>query len=73
MHATGVASSASDTAAESVATNMLIPAAASATVASSPMCQATPPGNNRSSWPPGPIHVQPPPTPDELRRALRAA
>eukprot|EP00965_Chrysotila_dentata_P149830 4947673-Pleurochrysis_carterae.AAC.1 len=75
MHATGVASSTPAIAAESVATKMLIPAAASAAVASSPMSQATPPGDNRFSWPPGPIHVPPPPTPvlDELRRALRAA
>eukprot|EP00965_Chrysotila_dentata_P090850 2998066-Pleurochrysis_carterae.AAC.1 len=76
MHATGVASSTPATAAESVASNMLIfPAAASATVASYSMSQATPPGDNRISWPPGPIHVPPSPTLvlDELRRALRAA
>eukprot|EP00965_Chrysotila_dentata_P029334 974624-Pleurochrysis_carterae.AAC.1 len=39
------------------------------------MSQATPPGDNRFSWPPEPIHVPPPPTPvfNELGRALRAA
>eukprot|EP00965_Chrysotila_dentata_P141124 4664533-Pleurochrysis_carterae.AAC.1 len=74
MLATGVATSAPATAAKSVATNLLIPAAASAAVTSSPMSQATPPGDNRSTWPPGPIHVPTPPTPvlDELKRALRA-
>eukprot|EP00965_Chrysotila_dentata_P175594 5796830-Pleurochrysis_carterae.AAC.1 len=75
MHTIGVASSTPATAAESVATNMLIPAAASAAVASSSISQATPPGDNRSTWPPGPIHVPLPLTPvlDELMRALRAA
>eukprot|EP00965_Chrysotila_dentata_P147972 4884455-Pleurochrysis_carterae.AAC.1 len=39
------------------------------------MSQATPPGDNRLSWPPEPIHVPPPPTLilHELGRALRAA
>eukprot|EP00965_Chrysotila_dentata_P072115 2382757-Pleurochrysis_carterae.AAC.1 len=39
------------------------------------MSQKPPPGDNRFSWPPGPIHVPPPPTLvlDELGRALRAA
>eukprot|EP00965_Chrysotila_dentata_P058254 1931607-Pleurochrysis_carterae.AAC.1 len=69
MHATGIASSTPTiTAAESVATSALIPAAASAIAASSPVSQATPPGDNRFSWTPKPIHVPPPPTPvlDEL-------
>eukprot|EP00965_Chrysotila_dentata_P101569 3353453-Pleurochrysis_carterae.AAC.1 len=39
------------------------------------MSQATPPGDNRLSWPPKPIHVPPPPTPvlHELGRAPRVA
>eukprot|EP00965_Chrysotila_dentata_P226096 6195192-Pleurochrysis_carterae.AAC.1 len=75
MHATGVASSTPAIAAESVATNTLIPAAASATAASSPMSQGTSPGDKRFSWPPEPVHVPPPPTPvvDDFRRVLRVA
>eukprot|EP00965_Chrysotila_dentata_P257134 6212779-Pleurochrysis_carterae.AAC.1 len=75
MHAIGFASSTPATAADSVATNTLIPAAASATVASFPMSKATPLGDNHLSWPPEAVHVPPPPTPvlDDLRRALRVA
>eukprot|EP00965_Chrysotila_dentata_P069619 2299527-Pleurochrysis_carterae.AAC.2 len=41
---------------------------------SSPMSYAISPGDNRSSWPPEPVHLPPPPSPvlDELRRALCA-
>eukprot|EP00965_Chrysotila_dentata_P124062 4100391-Pleurochrysis_carterae.AAC.1 len=75
MHAAGIAPSTPATTAESVEANTLIPAAASAIVANSSMFQATPPSDDRFSWPPEPIHVPPPPIPvlHELGRALRAA
>eukprot|EP00965_Chrysotila_dentata_P152562 5041733-Pleurochrysis_carterae.AAC.1 len=49
------------------------PCASTALTTRSPMSYAISPGDNRSSWPPEPVHVPPPPAPvlDELRRALR--
>eukprot|EP00965_Chrysotila_dentata_P170392 5624329-Pleurochrysis_carterae.AAC.1 len=59
--ATAIASSAPATAAASVATSALVPTAVSATVASFPTFHATSHGDGRTSWPPEPVHVPPPP------------
>eukprot|EP00965_Chrysotila_dentata_P187427 6172128-Pleurochrysis_carterae.AAC.1 len=71
---TVVGSSASITAAASVATNTLIHAAASVAVASYQRFHATSPGDSRTSRPSEPTRVPPPPPRvlEELRRALHA-
>eukprot|EP00965_Chrysotila_dentata_P024212 802138-Pleurochrysis_carterae.AAC.1 len=51
------------------------PRASTALIAASPMSYTISPGDNRSSWPPKPVHIPPLPTPvlDKLMRALRTA